>query len=187
MAQRQVKNQFNITSSVIGQLSVGNKGPVVHNQQTKRFEAGSRDVDYKISGGHFPQANIGGEATYNNKDSVIGGSGGGGKHAAGKPGLTVQQIMYGGGREAETSVLNILKSGIDANSLKAILQNGIPIKKMEKALCGCPRGNYDNMVQSMLRTNAMEDDSDTTSSDSDWNLQLVIVQCLLDCIVYLTK
>lgn len=36
MSQRQVKNQFNISSSVIGQLAIGNKGQTVYNQETKR-------------------------------------------------------------------------------------------------------------------------------------------------------
>ena len=36
------------------------------------YEAGATNSEYKISGGNFTQANVGGEAQYNNKNSSIG-------------------------------------------------------------------------------------------------------------------
>lgn len=65
----------NIVGGTIGNAVIGSDQPVSFDQQMKVFGKGAERTRYKILGGNFQQANIGGEVTtYNNKKSTVGAS-----------------------------------------------------------------------------------------------------------------
>lgn len=157
-----VKNQFNITGSVIGQVAIGNKGTTVFNNKTEQYNAGAQSNEYKIKGGNFAQANIGGQATYNNKDAVIdSGAGSGG-------GLSIDDLLYSDG-VAEKQVLEILKKGMTVQDFMSVLRSGMSISTMHKGVSNVSRVSS-AIVEGMLGYDGsrMEvDSSDSSDSDSD--------------------
>nr|XP_039252324.1 uncharacterized protein LOC120329665 isoform X2 [Styela clava] len=156
-----VRNQFNITGSTIGQVAIGNQGKTVFNNKTEHYHAGSHRSDYAISGGNFAQANIGGQATYNNQNTTIGEGGVGGP-------LSIDDLLYSDG-VAEGQLIEILKKGMSTASLAEVLRSGRTIKEIH-SFVSQQKEVKDYMVTSMLAGDGTKmeiSESDTSDSDSD--------------------